>query len=382
MCGIEDTGCTDEPTTSDPFLSCSTPGMAMAVNPSPNGSALSLESFKMDIVTCDVNVFESQKHPAEAIRILYFNAYNHLIRILSTHCSAIKSVALSAVRTKQVSATEVEVKEACDLRALFECLEVDKKWNDLHFLDVAIMSLPVEASKEKGAAQLVLRQYKSYLTDYKKAVSIKEGESVRDFLQRKRGREGKMVVTEITIDKEIDEYTCHDLLDLWKLFLIENLEIPEDHIEYRLARAGNSTTLVFMITQTYAEDIKKKLSKPAAMWVMKELGILRVYATGMVSMDLREVPPNVLIASIREGLESGVDFVSLTKVCVGFTCVCMCVGMCMVMCGCACIHTPCLNVHKALYSTKTILAKQSTRQDNLVCVILWFQCLGSRMPCH
>ena len=301
------------------LCSYSTPGMAMAVNPSPDVSSLSLESYKMDIVSCDVNVFESQKHPAEAIWSLYFNAYNHLIRILSTHCSAIKSVAVRAVRMKQVVATEDEVAQSRDLNALFECLEVDKKWNDLHFLDVAIMSLPVEASKEKGAAQLVLTQYKSYLAHYMKAVSIKEGKSVRSFLQRKRGREEKMVVTEITIDKEIDEYTCHDLLDLWKLFLIETLEIPEDRIEYRLARAGNSTTLVFMITQTYAEGIKKKLSKPATVWVMKELGILRVYVAGVVSVDLREVLPNALIASTREGLKSGVDFVSLTKVCV---CVC------------------------------------------------------------
>ena len=193
----------------------------MAVNPSPDVSALSLESCKMDIVSCDLSVFESHKSPTDAIRSLYFNAYNHLIRILSTHCSAIKSVASSAVRTKQVSATEVEVKQACDLRALFECLEVDKKWNDLHFLDVAIMSLPVEASKEKVAAQLVLSQYKSYLTHYMKAISIKEGKSVRGFLQHKRSREGKMVVTEITVDKEINEYTCHDLLDLWKLFLVD-----------------------------------------------------------------------------------------------------------------------------------------------------------------
>ena len=305
----------------------------MAVNPSPDVSAFSLESCKMDIVSCDSSVLESQKHPADAIRSLYFNAYNHLVRILSTHCSAIKSVALSAVRTKQVSATEVEVNQACDLRALFECLEVDKKWNDLHFLDVAIMSLPLEASKEKGAAQLVLSQYKSYLTLYMKAVSIKEGRIALSFLQRQRSRGGKMVITEITVDKEIDEYTCHDLLDLWKLFLIETLEIPEDRIEYRLARAGNSTTLVFIITQTYTEGIKKKLSKPDAVWVMKELGILRVHVAGVVSMDLQGVLPNVLIAGIREGLKSAVDFVSLTKVCV---CVCMraCVCVCVYVCVC------------------------------------------------
>ena len=285
-------------------------------------SALSLESYKMDIVSCDVSVFESQKSPAEAIRSLYFNAYNHLIRILSPHCNAIKSVSVRAVRMKQFLATEDEVTQSRDLNALFECLEVDKKWNDLHFLVVAIMSLPVEASKEKAAAQLVLNQYKSYLTDYTKAVSIKEGKSVRSFLQRQRGREERMVVTEITIDKEIDEYTCHDLLCLWKLFLIDTLEIPEDRIEYRLARVSNSTTLVFMITQTYTEGMKEKLSKPAAVWVMKELGILRVYVAGVVSLDLREFLPTVLIASIRDGLKSGVDFVSLTKVCV---CVCVCI---------------------------------------------------------
>ena len=288
----------------------------MAVNPFPDASALSLESYKMGIISCDINVFLSHKCPAEAIRSLYFNAYNHLIRILSTAFSAIKMVALRAARMKEVPATEDEVKQARDLHSLFECLEVDKKWNDLHFLDVVITNLPGEASKEKGAAHLVLGQYKSYLMDYTKAVSIKEGKGVFSFLQRKRGREEKMVVTQITVDKEMDEYTCHDLLILWKLFLLEALEIPQDRIEFRLARAGNSTTLVFMLAESYAERTKEKLYKPTAVWVMKDLGILRVYVAGVVNMELRELLPNVMIASIREGLNTGVNYVSLTKVCV------------------------------------------------------------------
>jgi len=44
-----------------------------------------LTSYKKDIVSCDVNVFESHKSPADVIRSLYFNAYNHMICILSTH---------------------------------------------------------------------------------------------------------------------------------------------------------------------------------------------------------------------------------------------------------------------------------------------------------
>ena len=298
------------------MLFYSIPGMPTAVKPSPDVSAMSLESYKRGSILCDQTIFESNKHPAEAIRSLYFNAYTQLIQILSTYVSAIKMVASDAVRMKQVSATEDEVKQAHDLRALFECLEVDKKWNDLHFLGVAIMSLPPEASKEKDGALLVLSQYKSYLKTYTKAVSIKEGKSVCSFLQRKCGREEKLVVTEITVDKNMDEYTCHDLLELWTLFLIETLEIPEDHIEFRHARAGNSTMLVFMLTETCVKRTEEKLSKPAAVWVMKELGILRVYVAGMFNMDLREVLPDVLIASIREGLKTGMNFVSLTKVCV------------------------------------------------------------------
>ena len=316
------------------LLYCSIPGMDTAVNPSPDVSALNLESCKMDIVSCDINVFKFCKHPEEAIKSLYFNLYNHLIQILSTYCDAIKSVAKDAVRMKQVPTTEDEVKQARDLRALFECLQLDKKWNDLHFLEVTIMSLPAEASKEKEAAHLVLAHYKSYLTDYTKAISIKEGKSAMSFLQRKRGREEKMVVTEITVDKEIDEYTCHDLLDLWKLLLIEILEIPEDRIDYRLARAGNSTTLVFMLTQTYIERTKKMLSKPAAVWVMKELGIFRVYVAGVFNMDLRKLIQNVVIAKIQEGLKMGVNFVSLTKVrvhlCVHvYVCAHICVRTCV-----------------------------------------------------
>ena len=303
------------------------PGMAMAMALPP---VMSLESCKMDIVSCDIDVLKYRKLPAEAIMGFYFNTYNHLIRILRTHCSTIKNVAVTAVDMNIVTATKDDVEQAQNLHALFACLEVDKKWDDLHFLDVVIMYLPDEASKEKEAAKLVIGQYKSYLQDYMKAVSIKEGKNVFSFLQPKCGKEEKMVDVKITVDKEIDEYNCHDLLYLWKFFLIATLKIPEDRIEYCQERAG-STILIFKIAHTYCEGIKEKLSKPAVVWVMKELGILQVCVSGVVSMDIQEALPKLLNASIQEGLESGVDFVSLTKVLVSGVYVCVC-------CLYACMH--------------------------------------------
>ena len=274
-----------------------------------------MHTYTTGIITCDMDIIRSQKDHEKAIKSLFFNTYSMLIRILRNCFDSIKTSALDAALMQQVDATEEEVNQAQDLNALFRCLKINRNWNELHFLDVAIISLPPEESAKREAALLVLGQYKSYLGAYQKAIAMKEGKSEFGLLQRKRGREERWVVTEVTVDKDITDFTYADCLELWKLFLIKALEIPDDHIKFRIARAGNSTTLVFMIVQTYAEGIKEKLFKPAAVWVMKELGIFRVYVAGVVSMDLREVLPNVLIASIREGLKSGVDFVSITKVC-------------------------------------------------------------------
>ena len=294
-----------------------------------------LHTYTTGIITLDMNIIRSKKEPEKAIKSLFFNTYKMLICILRNCFDSIKASALDAALMQQVDATEEEVNQAQDLNALFRCLNINRSWDDLYFLDVAIISLPPEESVKREAALLVLGQYKSYLGAYQKAIAMKEGKSEFGILQRKRGREEKWVVTKVTVGKDITKYTYADCLELWKLFLIKALEIPKDCIKFCRTKAS-STTLVFMIVQKNAEGIKEKLSKPAAVWVMKELGILRVHVAGVVSVDHREVLPNVLIASIREGLKSGVDFVSLTKVCV-FVCVCACVHACVRACICVCV---------------------------------------------
>ena len=141
----------------------------------------------------------------------------------------------------------------------------------------------IEESVKKDAALLVLNQYKSYLMACQKAIAIKEGKSEFGLFPHKHGGEERWVVTEATGDTD---FTFSDCLKMWKLFLIKALKIPEDRIEFCHARTGNSTTLVFKLAQTHTEDINEKLFKPAAMWVMKELGILRVNVPGMVDMNI------------------------------------------------------------------------------------------------
>ena len=267
-----------------------------------------LETYKLDIVSCDLSVVTSKKNPQDAIKSLFFNAYSLLVHILGTCFSTIKAVAMDAVRMKQVAASREKVMEVADVSSLFECLEIDKKWDDLHFLDVAISRLPPAT---KAAARMVLGHYKSHLGAYRKAVSIKEGKIVFDRFQHKRDRKDESTVIEITVDKEIDEYTCDDCLILWKEFLVAKLEIPEDSIQFSNARPGNSTTLLFTVPHSFSEGLEKKLSQPDVIWTMKELGILQIRVVGMLNVVVREAIPTV---TIREGLESGVNFIALTKV--------------------------------------------------------------------
>ena len=71
-----------------------------------------------------------------------------------------------------------------------------------------------------------------------------------------------------------------------------------------------------MVSDTVAKGINEKLSSPAVLWVMLELCILRVHVIGVINVAIQEVLPKLLCDNIKEGLETGVDFLSLTKVCV------------------------------------------------------------------
>ena len=300
----------------DLYCICCTYALLDAVLTSSSDLHGIMYAYTTGIISCDCHVIRSKKSPENAMKGLFFNTYSMLLCILRTCFDSIKASALDAARMQQVDATEEEVNQVQDLSALFRCLKIDRNWNELHFLEVAIICLPHEESEKKDAALLILNHYKSYLMAYQKATAIKEGKSEFELFPHKRGDEERWVVAEVTVDKNITDFTYGDCLELWKLFLIKALEIPKDCIAFCCARTGNSTTLVFKLAQTHTGDINEKLFKPAVVWVMKELGILRVNVSGMVDMDIREILPNVLIDSIREGLKSGVDFASLTKVCV------------------------------------------------------------------
>ena len=295
----------------------------MATPPSHHHHGV-LHTQTAGLIESVVDIVNAKKPPLDAIKGLYLSLYSELLEILSPCYESIRQAAFDAVRMGQVSATEEQVKQANNLEALFTCLKIDEKWQDITLLGVAIRRLPPERAKEREAALMILKMYRSHLWEYTKATSIKDGKGM--FLLHQPGMKETLTVMEVTVNKDPDDYTCSDCLELWKRFLIEALEIPADHIQLIDAKPTNSTTLVFMVPRTAAMEAQDKLSRPAVIWVMKELGILRVHVAGVYQHEaLRTVPA----ASIRDGLLSRVDFIALTKVCV-----CACVRACMHVCVC------------------------------------------------
>ena len=272
-----------------------------------------LLDVKQDLISCDTSVFDSGGNRHDAIRALFCNAFFLLDRVLkracrtTTYLADLKETALHHVKTRQMDVEIEKLKQADAPRKIFMALGVDEQWSNLYFLNVAVMCLSEEAEKEKKTARAVLQHYKNHLRAYNTATSVKHKNAAMTVPHCEMVG-GDLVGMEIFVDKDIEEYSYEDCITMGNHFFGVNL----DYVQFCSARPG-STILVFMVPTTLAREIKEKLSKPDVQWTMKELGICHVRAPGVFDED---VTIAISLNCIRAGLQSGVDFLSRTEVCV------------------------------------------------------------------
>lgn len=262
-----------------------------------------LLDIQQDLVSCDMSIFESWRcwsleDHCKAIQALYFNAYSALVRILERACHTTTYFADLKKSMRNVGRVE-NLMQADSLSAFFHSLGIDKHWDDLYSLSVAIACLP---KAEKHTARKVFNHYRSHLKAYRRAISIKDRGAVMKASDSEEVK-ADLVPLEITVDKDIEDYTWEECVTMGNRFF-------GVRVQFSSARPG-STILVFMVPKTLAREIEEKLSKPIVQWMMKELSIRRVRALEMFDNDVSgAMSPD----SIRAGLESGVDFLSRTEV--------------------------------------------------------------------
>ena len=298
------------------------------------------------MISCDVSFFESWGHQRsqedryKAIQTLYSNAYFALVRILERVCHTTTYLDVLKKRMRNDLRAE-KLEQADSLSGFFQSLGIDEQWENLYFLSVAISCLPPIAKREKATARKVYNLYRHHLIAYQRSTSIKDREVLMK-AHEDQDKEAGLVPLEITVTKDIEDYTWEECVTMGNRFF-------GGHVRFCSARPGNSTIIVFMVPKTLAREIEEKLSKPDVVWTMKELGFQRVHAPGMFDRNVTAV---ISADSIRSGLESGVDFISLTKVCAlcAYICVhpnvCICVlvelvSLSLLICGCTYVMCMC-----------------------------------------
>lgn len=265
------------------------------------------QSQLANLVLNDTADFESMQDPDAVIESLFCNAYKLLIPILDPYLEEIKSTAKFAIKYGGMKGNVDAVSSATDVEDLLCDLGV--QWNDIRFLQKAVTAIP--GKKNRAVANAILCHYRTHHIQYNKAVKILKGGPALANQMSTCAASEEVLPMEITVSKNPENYTCDDCLQLWNKFLVETLKIPSRFIT---AGPTNSTILVFHIPQQYSRSIKDKLLEGRVVCVMLQLDIVRVRIPDVCEMDLRALAPQELSASIRDGLMSYVDFMSLTQV--------------------------------------------------------------------
>ena len=268
--------------------------------------------LELDLVLCDTAAFESMRDPEQVIKALYFSAYQRLIRILDRHLDSVKETAVLAITMKQISGSEDGVRSARDVTTLFEHLGVTSKWMDVFFLQNAITCIP--KVEERAVANVILCHYRTHFKEFCKATKILHGGQVLHNQACADFGEDFLTVVEVTVKKDPEQYTCDDCLQMWTKFLIETLGIPKENVRFVKAEPANSTIIVFQVPQQYTLSIKEKLTQSNVVCVMLQLDILRVHIPDVCDVDLRTFTSQKLSVSIRDGLKSDINVMSLTQV--------------------------------------------------------------------
>ena len=266
---------------------------------------------KQDLVPCDLGVFSEVRNPHDAIRTLFCHAFSLLDQILkkvchdtTTYLTGLKETVLHRAKVLHLHVDEEKVRQADAPRKVFQCLGVDVQWSDVTFLDGAVICIPDET--EKKIARAILDHYRAHLRAYCMATPIKNGGAVTNAHVSVCEIAGiDRVRMEIKVDKDIKEFSCEDCIRIGNLFFGNS-----DHVQLCGAMPG-CTLLVFGVPKTLAIEIEEKLSKPDFQWMMKELGICQVQVPEMFYKDMTTA---ISADCIRSGLNSGVNYISLTEV--------------------------------------------------------------------
>ena len=197
--------------------------------------------------------------------------------------------------------------DACTVKELIEKLDISGRWFDIDLVKQMVFAIPGEPG---NLALDLLEWYYCYLDTYNSIVNVEDPNDVLALPEMTCGT----VRFEVTVDQEFKEFTKKDCRELFTLVLCTALNIPQNMAAPTQAWSGDSTTVAFIVSKAFMQNIILYSVEATAVWAYQELHVTRLRIPGLFEMNVSQLLTQHLRQAIYNGLIGNMDFVGTTKV--------------------------------------------------------------------
>ena len=250
--------------------------------------------------------------PCMLIKALYVNTFVLVADILERnqqHSRMMVRAVWTAIQNELAEGDVEGLTMTLTVTELLEKLCISKKWDDTCLLEWMVEYLPEEA---RTLALSLLKRYDLYLDVYDKAVRLND--SLKQDADAPEVVAEPEVQVEVTLAKDLTEFTRKDCKEMLFLLLCKAFKIPQSKIKVTEARSGDSTTVVCLINKAFSQNIVRYLYEASTFWAFQELGVTRIRFPSLLEVNVLQLLSQCFKEALRSGLIDGMDFVGATKV--------------------------------------------------------------------
>lgn len=251
-------------------------------------------------------------NPYQLIKRLYANTFCRVAEILEDNKQHLKSMVRAAQTAIKLELTEGDANaltSALTVDDLLKELCISEKWYDIDLLDSFVCCLPEDA---KALAISLLQRYELHLKVHNDAVMEKD--SLKEHVAAPEWT-GAHCLVEVTVAKDLSEFSCKDCNEMLDLLLRKAWKIPLRKGMVTETRPGFSTTVVFIIDKAFTLSIIRCSTEESVLWSFQELQVTRIRIPGLFEVNVSQLLAQHLKEALRRGLTGSMDFVGATKVC-------------------------------------------------------------------
>lgn len=250
--------------------------------------------------------------PCKLIKSLYHTTYLSVVDILEHNPQHSKKMVLAARTAIELELVEGDAKALTTTLTVAELLKIlciSVRWDDTDLLEMIVEYLPEEA---RTLAMSLLERYNLYLDVYDEALRLKD--KLKEIAAAPEVTKA-LIPVEVTVTKDLSEFTCKDCKEMLALLLCQAFKIPRNKILVTEARSGDSTTVIFATQKAFMQNVIQYSFEGNSIWAYQELGVTRVRIPGLFEVNVSQLLTLHFKAALRSGLTGDMDFVGATKVC-------------------------------------------------------------------